>query len=77
MYSSHYESDDRQRRLILTEYNNNFMSAASPTEQHLNLNTFQGKFDVTEFVGAVSEKLIAQSKANSGRECLLSVLSVL
>ncbi|KAG2013827.1 exocyst complex component protein [Coprinopsis cinerea AmutBmut pab1-1] len=32
----------------------------------LQLSTFQGKFDVTEFVGAVAERLIAQSKADSG-----------
>lgn len=30
--------------------------------------TTQGKFDVTEFVGHVSEKLIAESKADNGRE---------
>lgn len=28
----------------------------------------QGKFDVTEFIGAASEKLIADSKADNGRE---------
>ncbi|KAL0570609.1 Exocyst complex component 5 [Marasmius crinis-equi] len=40
-------------------------------EQHLQLSAFKasfilGKFDVTEFVGGVSEKLIAQSKAEAG-----------
>jgi hypothetical protein len=29
----------------------------------------QGKFDVTDFVSSISEKLIAQSKANSERTC--------
>ena len=32
-----------------------------------NLSFSQGKFDVTEFVGSVSEKLIADSKADNGR----------
>jgi hypothetical protein len=31
------------------------------------LTLVQGKFDVKDFVGAFSEKLIAQSKADSGR----------
>ncbi|KDQ64331.1 hypothetical protein JAAARDRAFT_223032 [Jaapia argillacea MUCL 33604] len=35
-------------------------------EEHLALKTFEGKFDVKDFVGSVSEKLIAQSKADSG-----------
>ncbi|KAI4523719.1 exocyst complex component Sec10 [Schizophyllum commune Loenen D] len=35
-------------------------------EEQLDISKFTGKFDVTEFVGAVSEKLIAQSKENSG-----------
>ncbi|KAH8094809.1 exocyst complex component Sec10 [Cristinia sonorae] len=39
------------------------MSSGDP---HLRLEAFEGKFDVKEFVGAVSEKLIAQSKAHAG-----------
>ncbi|KAJ7682585.1 exocyst complex protein [Mycena polygramma] len=35
-------------------------------EEHLQLSAFKAKFDVTEFVGNVSEKLIAQSKGSSG-----------
>ncbi|KIK67925.1 hypothetical protein GYMLUDRAFT_36733 [Collybiopsis luxurians FD-317 M1] len=35
-------------------------------EAQLQLPTFKGKFDVTEFVGGVSEKLIAQSMADAG-----------
>ncbi|RDX53680.1 exocyst complex protein [Lentinus brumalis] len=35
-------------------------------EGHLRLEAFEGKFDVKDFVGAISEKLIAQSKADSG-----------
>jgi hypothetical protein len=31
------------------------------------LTSFQGKFDVKDFIGAFSEKLIAQSKADPGR----------
>jgi hypothetical protein len=37
-------------------------------DQHLNLETFKGKFDVIEFIGAVSEKLITQSKADAARK---------
>ncbi|KAI0722256.1 exocyst complex protein [Cerioporus squamosus] len=33
---------------------------------HLRLEAFEGKFDVKDFVGAISEKLIAQSKADPG-----------
>ncbi|KAJ6515675.1 exocyst complex protein [Mycena sanguinolenta] len=45
--------------------------AAAPTldpsvEEHLQLSAFKAKFDVTEFIGNVSEKLIAQSKGSSG-----------
>ncbi|KAF9006545.1 exocyst complex protein [Cyathus striatus] len=32
----------------------------------LQLSSFQGKFDITEFVGSVSEKLITQSKTDNG-----------
>ncbi|KAF7352612.1 Exocyst complex component protein [Mycena venus] len=44
---------------------------AAPTldpsvEEHLQLSAFKAKFDVTEFIGNVSEKLIAQSKGSSG-----------
>ncbi|KAJ7068468.1 exocyst complex protein [Mycena amicta] len=44
---------------------------AAPTldpsvEEHLQLSAFKAKFDVTEFVGNVSEKLIAQSKQTAG-----------
>ncbi|TFK92834.1 exocyst complex protein [Polyporus arcularius HHB13444] len=38
----------------------------SSVEGHLRLEAFEGKFDVKDFVGAISEKLIAQSKADSG-----------
>ncbi|KAF7332112.1 Exocyst complex component protein [Mycena kentingensis (nom. inval.)] len=39
----------------------------SPTvDEHLQLSAFKSKFDLTEFVGNVSEKLIAQSKKNPG-----------
>ncbi|KAK7060456.1 Exocyst complex component 5 [Paramarasmius palmivorus] len=38
----------------------------SGVEQHLQLSAFKGKFDVTEFVGGVSERLIAQSKEDAG-----------
>lgn len=50
-------------------------SLATPTNSSANLDatgdtlkvqTFQGKFDVKDFVGAFSEKLIAQSKADAG-----------
>ncbi len=34
----------------------------------LSLTCCQGKFDVTEFVGSMSEQLIAKSKADTGRE---------
>ncbi|KAJ2931598.1 hypothetical protein H1R20_g5516, partial [Candolleomyces eurysporus] len=34
--------------------------------EHLQLSAFKGKFDVTEFVGSVSERLIAKSKADPG-----------
>ncbi|KAF5387631.1 hypothetical protein D9615_000574 [Tricholomella constricta] len=35
-------------------------------EEHLHLSEFTGKFDVTDFVGSVSEKLISQSKSDNG-----------
>ena len=35
-------------------------------------NYVQGKFDVKDFVGSVSEKLITQSKADAGRTCCSS-----
>ncbi|KAG6833946.1 hypothetical protein H0H87_007957 [Tephrocybe sp. NHM501043] len=35
-------------------------------EEHLQLSQFTGKFDVTDFVGTVSEKLITQSKTDNG-----------
>ncbi|KAJ7094571.1 exocyst complex protein [Mycena belliarum] len=35
-------------------------------EEHLQLSAFKAKFDVTEFVGNVSEKLIIQSKETAG-----------
>ncbi|KIK92287.1 hypothetical protein PAXRUDRAFT_830083 [Paxillus rubicundulus Ve08.2h10] len=35
-------------------------------ESQLMLSAFEGKFDVKDFVGSVSEKLIAQSKTSSG-----------
>jgi hypothetical protein len=41
-------------------------SRDTATGDALKLPTFQGKFDVKDFVGASSEKLIAQSKADPG-----------
>ncbi|KAG1761353.1 exocyst complex component Sec10-like protein [Suillus occidentalis] len=38
----------------------------SATEEQLRLNNFEGKFDVKEFVGSISERLITQSKESSG-----------
>ncbi|KAG5648890.1 hypothetical protein DXG03_000239 [Asterophora parasitica] len=35
-------------------------------EEHLHVSEFTGKFDVTDFVGSVSEKLISQSKSDNG-----------
>ncbi|KAG6868166.1 hypothetical protein C0993_006834 [Termitomyces sp. T159_Od127] len=35
-------------------------------EEHLRLSTFTGKFDVTDFVGSISEKLITQSRTGNG-----------
>ncbi|KAG6854906.1 hypothetical protein C0991_012096 [Blastosporella zonata] len=35
-------------------------------ENHLRLSEFTGKFDVTDFVGSISEKLITQSKTDNG-----------
>ncbi|KAH9939976.1 exocyst complex component Sec10 [Amylocystis lapponica] len=35
-------------------------------EDHLRPEVFQGKFDVKDFVGSISEKLISQSKADPG-----------
>ncbi|OCH92156.1 exocyst complex component Sec10 [Obba rivulosa] len=41
--------------------------ALDPSVQaHLGLDTFEEKFDVKDFVASISEKLIAQSKADSG-----------
>ncbi|KAF8640107.1 hypothetical protein AX17_001343 [Amanita inopinata Kibby_2008] len=36
------------------------------SEEHLQLSAFKGKFDVPSFVGSISEKLIAHSKADNG-----------
>jgi hypothetical protein len=44
------------------------LSLTTEMDQCLNLETFKGKFDVTDFIGTVSEKLIAQSKADAARE---------
>ncbi|KIL70208.1 hypothetical protein M378DRAFT_117200 [Amanita muscaria Koide BX008] len=35
-------------------------------DQHLQLSAFKGKFDVPSFIGSISEKLIAHSKADNG-----------
>ncbi|KAI0637961.1 exocyst complex protein [Trametes polyzona] len=35
-------------------------------QEHLRLEAFEGKFDVKDFVGAISEKLIVQSKEDPG-----------
>ena len=37
--------------------------------------SLQGKFEVKDLVGSVSEKLISQSKAEPGRACLVCLLS--
>ncbi|KAH9482765.1 Exocyst complex component SEC10 [Psilocybe cubensis] len=34
--------------------------------EYLELSAFKGKFDITDFIGHASEKLIAESKANNG-----------
>ncbi|PPQ65579.1 hypothetical protein CVT26_000528 [Gymnopilus dilepis] len=39
---------------------------SSEQQEHLELSAFKGKFDVTEFIGSISEKLIAESKADNG-----------
>ncbi|KAJ8473503.1 hypothetical protein ONZ45_g16264 [Pleurotus djamor] len=36
------------------------------TEKHLELSVFETKFDVTDFIGSVSEQLIAKSKVDAG-----------
>lgn len=38
-------------------------------EELLDVKSFSDKFDIKDFVGAISEKLIAQSKASPGRKC--------
>ncbi|KZT29267.1 exocyst complex component Sec10 [Neolentinus lepideus HHB14362 ss-1] len=35
-------------------------------EEHLQLKAFEGKFDVKDFIGSVSERLITQSKSEAG-----------
>ncbi|KAF8631594.1 hypothetical protein AX15_002342 [Amanita polypyramis BW_CC] len=40
--------------------------ALEDIEQHLQLSSFKGKFDVPSFIGSISEKLIARSKADNG-----------
>ncbi|EPQ59103.1 exocyst complex component Sec10 [Gloeophyllum trabeum ATCC 11539] len=35
-------------------------------EEHLQLKAFEGKFDVKDFIGSVSERLITQSKSDAG-----------
>lgn len=37
--------------------------------------SLQGKFEVKDLVGSVSEKLISQSKAEPGRACLVCLLN--
>ncbi|KAF8812277.1 exocyst complex component Sec10 [Phlegmacium glaucopus] len=46
--------------------NQNLQVQDSDIQEYLQLSAFKGKFDVTEFVGSVSEKLIADSKADNG-----------
>ncbi|KAJ3575807.1 hypothetical protein NP233_g843 [Leucocoprinus birnbaumii] len=41
-------------------------SSAKDIDEHLQLSAFKGKFDNTEFISSVSEKLIVQSKADNG-----------
>ncbi|TFK43692.1 exocyst complex protein [Crucibulum laeve] len=38
----------------------------SDIAEHLELSAFKGKFDITDFVGSISEKLIVQSKSDNG-----------
>lgn len=48
---------------------NTFQVRASVLSLYLAYSFAQGKFDVKDFVGSVSEKLITQSKTSSGRAC--------
>lgn len=41
-------------------------------ENTLQLSTFENNYSTEEFIGALSEKLIAESKANPGRTCKVS-----
>jgi hypothetical protein len=64
-----------QKLWILTGRNKPSRSMAQRTpatpsaeiEDNLTVESFRGKFDVTDFVGTVSERLITQSKANAAR----------
>lgn len=38
-------------------------------ERALQLSTFESNYSTEEFIGTLSEKLIAESKANPGRTC--------
>lgn len=40
-------------------------------EDLLNIKAFSEKFDIKDFIGAISEKLITQSKATPGRTLLV------
>ncbi|EIW82063.1 exocyst complex component Sec10 [Coniophora puteana RWD-64-598 SS2] len=42
------------------------MGSARYEDEHLRLSNFEGKFDVKDFVGSMSERLILQSKTSSG-----------
>lgn len=42
-------------------------------ERALQLSTFESNYSTEEFIGTLSEKLIAESKANPGRTCKVSV----
>lgn len=41
-------------------------------ERTLQLSTFENNYSTEEFIGALSEKLITESKANPGRTCKVS-----
>ncbi|KAF5363542.1 hypothetical protein D9756_000361 [Leucocoprinus leucothites] len=43
-----------------------YSSAAKDIDEHLQLSAFKGKFDNTEFISSISDKLIAHSKADYG-----------
>lgn len=51
----------------LSPTSRNNVYPVDPAIEKLDVNSFSDKFDIKDFVGAISEKLIAQSKAAPGR----------